>query len=345
MLHGSAVTKVLLLLTIYVHLSSADVHTLQFFFTEVTEVNFPEFSLVGLLDGEQIVYYNSNNRTMIPKTDWIKKVKSDDPGFWDSLTLRAQSEQEWFKDHMTTVMQSFNQTEGVHTAQFMFGCELDDDGITRGHSQYGYDGEDFISLDMKTVTWTAAHDGALTTKHIWESTGHEAEYCKDYLKFECIESLKKFLIYGNETLKRKAVPMLLVFKKRSPSPEVVCHATGFFPKAVMITWQKDGEDVHEDVELRETLHNQDGSFQKRSILKVPAEELQKHTYTCVVQHSSLEKELVREVPKGGGSIAIITAVVAALCVLNSIVFVGIVVWKQKVRKEADVKKGLFISDK
>ncbi|GAA6090326.1 BOLA class I histocompatibility antigen, alpha chain BL3-7-like isoform X2, partial [Tachysurus ichikawai] len=67
-----------------------------------------------------------------------------------------------------------------------------------------------------------------------------------------------------------------VFHKHSPSPEVVCHATGFFPKAVMISWRKDGEDVHEDVELRETLPNQDGSFQKRSILKVPAEELQKH---------------------------------------------------------------------
>ncbi|XP_053336801.1 BOLA class I histocompatibility antigen, alpha chain BL3-7-like [Clarias gariepinus] len=108
----------------------------------------------------------------------------------------------------------------------------------------------------------------------------------------------------------------------------------------MITWQKDGEDVHEDVELRETLPNQDGSFQKRSILKVPAEELQKHTYTCVVQHSSLEKELVREVPKGGGSIAIITAVVAALVALVAVV-AGIVVWKKKNsgerRKETDGK--------
>ena len=91
------------------------------------------------------------------------------------------------------------------------------------------------------------------------------------------------------------VPEVSVFHKNTSSPEVVCHATGFFPKAVMITWQKDGEDVHEDVELRETLHNQDGSFQKRIILKVPAEELQKHNYTCVVQHSSLEKELVLNV--------------------------------------------------
>ncbi|KAG7318659.1 hypothetical protein KOW79_018414 [Hemibagrus wyckioides] len=85
-------------------------------------------------------------------------------------------------------------------------------------------------------------------------------------------------------------PTASVIQKHSPSPEVVCHATGFFPKEVMISWRKDGEDVNEDVELRETLPNQDGSFQKRSILKVPAEDLQKHTYTCVIQHSSLKEE-------------------------------------------------------
>ncbi|KAK3538381.1 hypothetical protein QTP86_001546 [Hemibagrus guttatus] len=90
-------------------------------------------------------------------------------------------------------------------------------------------------------------------------------------------------------------PTASVIQKHSPSPVVVYHATGFFPKEVMITWRKDGEDVNEDVELRETLPNQDGSFQKRSILKVPAEELQKHTYTCVIQHSSLEEELVLNV--------------------------------------------------
>ncbi|KAK3539106.1 hypothetical protein QTP86_025044 [Hemibagrus guttatus] len=90
-------------------------------------------------------------------------------------------------------------------------------------------------------------------------------------------------------------PTASVLQKHSSSPEVVCHATGFFPEAVNISWRKDGEDVNEDVELRETLLNQDGSFQKRSILKVPAEELQKHTYTCVIQHSSLEEELVLNV--------------------------------------------------
>ncbi|XP_058231683.1 BOLA class I histocompatibility antigen, alpha chain BL3-6-like [Hemibagrus wyckioides] len=107
----------------------------------------------------------------------------------------------------------------------------------------------------------------------------------------------------------------------------------------MISWRKDGEDVNEDVELRETLPNQDGSFQKRSILKVPAEDLQKHTYTCVIQHSSLKEELVLEVPKGGGSdggsggglMAIIVGVLVVLVALVALVVVvaGIMVWKKK----------------
>ncbi|KAI5086731.1 hypothetical protein C0J45_23914, partial [Silurus meridionalis] len=87
-------------------------------------------------------------------------------------------------------------------------------------------------------------------------------------------------------------PKTSLFQKEASSPEVVCHATGFFPKSMTISWKKDGEDVQMDMDLREALPNQDGSFQKKSILKVSAEELQKHTYTCVIEHSSLEKDLV-----------------------------------------------------
>ncbi|KAI5609394.1 major histocompatibility complex class I UBA precursor, partial [Silurus asotus] len=133
-------------------------------------------------------------------------------------------------------------------------------------------------------------------------------------------------------------PETSLFQKEASSPEVVCDATGFYPKALNISWQKDGEDVHEDVEFRETLPNQDGSFQKRSILKVSAEELQKHTYTCVIEHSSLEKDLVlpvseRRILRGGGSdgglIGIIVGEVVALVAVVVAVVAGIVVWKKK----------------
>ncbi|KAG7318644.1 hypothetical protein KOW79_018399 [Hemibagrus wyckioides] len=226
-------------------------------------------------------------------------------------------------------MQSFNQTKGVHTVQFMFGCELDVNGTIRGFNQYGYDGEDFISLDLKSVSWTADNPQTVITDNKWDSTGHEALLCKDFLMYECPKQLKSF---NRETLKRKVPPTASVIQKHSPSPEVVCHATGFFPKEVMISWRKDGEDVNEDVELRETLPNQDGSFQKRSILKVPAEDLQKHTYTCVIQHSSLKEELVlnvnkQQITKERGSYGTQIIIIGVVMTLVALI-AGIIIWKK-----------------
>ncbi|XP_053084777.1 BOLA class I histocompatibility antigen, alpha chain BL3-7 isoform X3 [Pangasianodon hypophthalmus] len=327
-----AVLKALIFLTVSLHLSSAVTHSLQHILTGVTPgINFPEFTAVGQLDGEKFAFYDSNIRRVTPKTEWIQKRSATDPDYWSSETQYAEDQQEVFKVSVARMMQHFNQTTGVHTWQLMCSCELDDDGTTRGYSQYGYDGEDFISLDLKTKTWTAAKPQAVITKHKWEATGAAANEWKIYLEKECIDWLKKYVSYGRETLERKVRPQASVLQKHSPSAEVVCHATGFFPKAVVISWQKDGEEVHENVELRETLPNQDGSFQKRSILTVPAEELQKHTYTCVIQHSSLEKELVLPVRDGGSDgapVAIIVAVVAALVALVALV-AGIVVWKKK----------------
>ncbi|XP_053084833.1 H-2 class I histocompatibility antigen, Q9 alpha chain isoform X3 [Pangasianodon hypophthalmus] len=325
-----AVLKALIFLTVSLHLSSAVTHSLQYIYTGVTPgINFPEFTLVGQVDGEQFDYYDSNIRNMIPKTEWIQKHEGED--YWSRETQRAQGNQESFKVNVAILMQRFNQTKGVHTVQLMYGCELDDDGTTRGYMQFGYDGEDFISLDLKTKTWIAPKPQAVITKNKWDPNTANNDYWKNYLEKECINWIKKYVSYGRETLERKVRPEASVLQKHSPSAEVVCHATGFFPKAVVISWQKDGEEVHENVELRETLPNQDGSFQKRSILTVPAEELQKHNYTCVIQHSSLEKELVLHVRDGGSDgapVAIIVAVVAALVALVAVV-AGIVVWKKK----------------
>ncbi|KAM9446973.1 BOLA class I histocompatibility antigen, alpha chain BL3-7-like isoform 2-T2 [Clarias gariepinus] len=325
---GSAVIKALVFFSFSLHLSSAVTHSLQYLYTAVTPgIHFPEFTVMGQVDGEAFEYYDSNIRNATPKTEWIQKITVYESDYWKRHTQLYQFLEEKFKTGLNMTLQHFNHTTGVHTAQLMYGCGLDDDGTTRGHAQLGYDGEDFLSLDLKTKTWISAKPGAEINKQILDYINDlTTDGQVNYMNTTCIKRITTYVSYGRETLKSRVLVKVSVFQKHSsPSPEVVCHATGFFPKSLNITWQKDGEDVHEDVELRETLPNQDGSFQKRSILKVPAEELQKHTYTCVVQHSSLEKELVREVPKGGGSIAIITAVVAALVAVGA----GIVVWKKK----------------
>ncbi|XP_036453895.1 H-2 class I histocompatibility antigen, Q10 alpha chain-like isoform X2 [Colossoma macropomum] len=331
--HCTPVLKYLLLLSVNIYLTSAASHSLHYFYIGVTSgVNFPEFTIVGLVDGEQIVYYDSNIRKMIQRNEWIKKIEADDPEHWNRETQKSQDNQKSFKFNVDVLMKRFNHTEGVHTVQLMYGCELHHDGTTRGYRQYSYDGEDFLSLDLNTVTWTAASPKALITKYKWERAG-AAGFHTAYLQNECISWLKKYVEYGRSTLKRKVSPEVSLFQKDSSSP-VVCHATGFYPKAMMISWQKNGEDLHEDVELREMLPNQDGTFQKRSVLIVSPEELNKHHYTCIIQHSSLDKKMVlpvteRRVLQDGDMVGAIVGAVVFVLLLAFIGSVGLFFWKKK----------------
>lgn len=84
----------------------------------------------------------------------------------------------------------------------MYGCELNDDSTTQGYFQFGYDGQDFVSLDKSTRTWTAANPQAVITKHKWEATAF-ADQQKAYLENTCIEWVKKYVGYGKDTLERK----------------------------------------------------------------------------------------------------------------------------------------------
>ncbi|XP_036454175.1 class I histocompatibility antigen, F10 alpha chain-like [Colossoma macropomum] len=296
------IIKFSIFLAFIVQLASAATHSLDYYFTGVTSgISFSEFTAVGHVDGLQFAYYDSNSKKVILTADWIKNY--NDAQHWNLMTQLGQGHEATFKFELPYLMKLFNQTGGIHTWQRMFGCKLHDDGTKTGYSQYGYDGEDFISLDLSTATWTAANDKAVIIKQEWESTTR-AKTQKNFLETECIERLQTYVDYGRATLEGKVPPEVSLFQKDSSS-RVVCLATGFFLKAMMISWQKNGEDLHEDVELRETLPNLDDTFQKRSILTVSPEELDKHNYTCIIQHSSLEKEIVlhvmnhRAMQKGG----------------------------------------------
>ena len=87
--------------------------------------------------------------------------------------------------------------------QWMYGCELHDDGTKRGYMQFGYDGEDWISLDLNTETWTAANAKAVITKLKWDPDVGFTAGRKTYLKITCIDWLQKYVEYGRSTLERK----------------------------------------------------------------------------------------------------------------------------------------------
>ncbi|KAG7465321.1 hypothetical protein MATL_G00175160 [Megalops atlanticus] len=251
---------------------------------------FPEFIATGVVDDLPIMHYDSERRSTEPRQEWMER--NLESYYWNTETATSQKHEELVKRDLNIAMERYNHSDGAHTIQLMYGCELDDDGSTRGFMQYGYDGEDHISLDLKTMTWTAVQSQAVITKQQWDSDRARNAYLSDYFTQECIEWLKQFVGFGRSTLERKIPPEVSVFQKDSLSP-VTCHVTGFFPRGVRVSWVRDGEEMARGVEQGEILPNEDGTFQMRSTLRVSPEQLQGHLYTCRVNHSSQEKWLIR----------------------------------------------------
>uniref|UniRef100_A0A3Q3L8P9 Major histocompatibility complex class I-related gene protein-like n=1 Tax=Labrus bergylta TaxID=56723 RepID=A0A3Q3L8P9_9LABR len=280
------------LVGLFLHDTTAVMHSLKLFLTASSEVtNFPEFVAVGMVDDIQIGHYDSNIKRVELKQDWVKKITEDEADYWERLNQRAVDHQQLFKGNLDIFKQRFNQTGGVHIYQWMVGCEWDDEtGDVNGYNQHGYDGEDFIVLDLKTWTWVAAQQQAVFTKQKWDKDKRLLEENKNYFTDECPDWLKKFVNYGRSSLMR-TVSLL----QKTPSSRVTCHATGFYPKRAMMFWRKDGEELHEDVDNGEILPNHDGSFQISADLQLPSDDWGK--YDCVFQLSGVKEDIVTKLDK------------------------------------------------
>uniref|UniRef100_A0A3Q3IPV9 MHC class I-like antigen recognition-like domain-containing protein n=1 Tax=Monopterus albus TaxID=43700 RepID=A0A3Q3IPV9_MONAL len=92
---------------------------------------------------------------------------------------------------------------GVHVLQRMSGCEWDEEtGEIRGFTQYGYNGEDFLALDLKTQTWIASTSQAVITKLRWDAD--KVRIKRNEMHFTQIlpEWLKLYIDYGKSSLLR-----------------------------------------------------------------------------------------------------------------------------------------------
>uniref|UniRef100_A0A8C5FJI0 Major histocompatibility complex class I-related gene protein-like n=2 Tax=Gadus morhua TaxID=8049 RepID=A0A8C5FJI0_GADMO len=280
-----------LLLLVFGHDVSSVIHSLQTFETASSGLStFPEYVTVQMVDEVQVEYYDSNTQRIITKQDWVDQANEDKvPDYLERVTERRKGDQQVAKANMGTLKKRFNQTGGAHIVQTMYGCEWDDeDGTTEGYEQHGYDGEDFLSLDLTTLTWVAPVHQAFTTKLRFDHDRAYNQYKKNYYTKECVDDLKKLLAYGKSTLQRTERPQVSLLQ-RSPSSPVVCHATGFYPDRVVVFWRRDGQELHEQVDPGEVLPNHDGTFQvsvELYLTAVPQEDWGR--YECVVQLKGIE---------------------------------------------------------
>ncbi|XP_060045191.1 class I histocompatibility antigen, Gogo-OKO alpha chain-like isoform X2 [Erinaceus europaeus] len=310
-------------------------HSMRYFYTSVSRPGGePRFISVGYVDDTQFVRFDSDAEE--PRAEarapWMEAVGREDPGYWERNTNIFKGSAQTYRVDLNTLRGYYNQSAGgAHTLKVMSGCDVGPDGsLLRGYSQHSYDGADYIALNDDLRSWTSADTAAQITKHKWEAAA-DAEHLRAYLEVECVEWLQKHLQMGKETLLRADPPETRITRHPNAEGEVTlrCWALGFYPVEISLTWQRDGEDMTQEMKFVETRPGGDGSFQKWAAVMVPSGQEQR--YTCRVQHEGLpEPRTLTWEPTSQSSaliIGIAVAVAVLLCVLGAVV--GAVMWSKK----------------
>ncbi|XP_074990702.1 class I histocompatibility antigen, F10 alpha chain-like isoform X1 [Calonectris borealis] len=311
--------------------AASGLHSLRYFYVAVSEPSpgVPQFVIVGYVDGIPIVRYDSETGRMEPRADWM--AANLDPQYWDRNTQIAKSHQQVDRVNLDTAQRRYNQSGRGQTEQWMYGCDLLEDGSTRGFHQGAYDGRDFIALDMDTMTFTAADAAAQITKRKWEQDGTVAEGWKHYLENTCIEWLRRYVSYGQAVLQRKEPPTVRVSGKEAGGIlTLYCRAYGFYPRPITLSWLKAGEVRDQETERGSVAPNSDGTYYAWASIEARPEE--KDKYRCRVEHASLpEPGLFAWEPESNLFTIVVAVAVAVLAV--SAVVVGFAFWKYKRGKE------------
>ncbi|KAL1279109.1 hypothetical protein QQF64_025782 [Cirrhinus molitorella] len=206
-------TKISALLCVFLRFWSlpslrAEKHSLYFIYTGISKpVNLTgiyQFNAMGLLDDIQIDYYNSEEKRAIPKQQWMKEKMQDD--YWERGTQSRKLKEQWFYLSLKTLMGRMGHNESdLHVLQWRYGCEVEQEGgeikFSKGINEYGYDGEDILSFNIKESQWVASVKAALPTKKKWDNIPTLHQYTKDYLEKECVDWLNEFREYADKDLR------------------------------------------------------------------------------------------------------------------------------------------------
>ncbi|XP_040588448.1 patr class I histocompatibility antigen, A-2 alpha chain-like [Mesocricetus auratus] len=257
-------------------------HLLSYSVTTTTTTASPTTSptglqvfIVGYVDDTQILRFDSEAATkMEPRVPWAKQMGRD---YWERETTGLESYSHTARENLRFAIRIYNQSD-------------DDRLFLRGHYRHAFDGGDYISLNEDLRTWTVADNTAQITQQEWE-TKKVAEIWRNFLEGECIVWLQRHLELGKEILQRSDPPQAHITHHPRPEGDVTlkCWAFGFYPAEITLTWQRDGEDQTQDMELADTRPAGDGTFQKWTAVVVPPGEKQR--YTCHVDHEGLLEPL------------------------------------------------------
>ncbi|XP_037399173.1 class I histocompatibility antigen, F10 alpha chain-like [Pygocentrus nattereri] len=252
--------------------------------------NLPEYSQRISLNDVTISYYDSNMDSKMSCPDWINSPAGQE--CWEIMQLWTDNNREVFSLGFQSAVQQFNLTGSLadfNIYQASGCCSLSPDGTYKSSLTHSFNGKDFLSLDVERQMFVAAVPQAVVYKHLRDRDTVDLNEVITFYKTLCQTPLQVFS--NAPRVQRRKVPEVRIFEKqKAGSITVTCHVTGFYPRAVQVDWlDPDLQPVDEGV--TDVLPNEDGTYQTRKSVTVPEEDVGKHTYSCVVLHSSVEHNI------------------------------------------------------
>ncbi|OCT69263.1 hypothetical protein XELAEV_18040574mg, partial [Xenopus laevis] len=265
-------------------------HILQYYITQQTAASpgLPELLKIGYVD--DLPYIRRTSETnhcefLIPALEAV----------FERMTLQEKCINYFDfsqNQRMKLLTNIYNRTSGnkdVHIYQMKFGCELNEDGTIGIYQEVAFDNKELIAYDKQTGTFIPITHETQNIAQIWNENYIEVD--KIFVENCCTPRLSLYPPAIASELEKKVPPKVTVSSSGLNSfTELHCWVYGFYPRDVEVKWIKNGRDEIYSEESVEILPNPDGTYQIRVSVEVTPKE--GATYSCHVDHSSLEETLV-----------------------------------------------------
>ncbi|CAM4715460.1 unnamed protein product [Leuciscus chuanchicus] len=329
--------QTLLFLLSYLTLVKAGSHSLMVFATYIVgQTQFPEFTVVLMLDDVQVVYYDSISWKAVHHSQSNSTDDNDGGDIFKDIYDIMKDRTFYLKEHQ-------NCTEGLHVYQKRVGCELlDNDQPGLFLSWDAFNGQTTEAFTFSVVNRTMQIDLPwmrikgmgqmewLQVKGLYEHVYHPV----------CMKTLRKYLEKEKNTVMRKVKPRVRILKTKLPDSQglqISCLATGFYPRHINLTLFRDGHPVDDDqIRGGEILSNGDGTYQMRKSLVISAEELREgRKYNCTANYLNLDNKLDimfdedLEISDFGSSALFVVISVLVLMCVAVLIITALIIWRKK----------------
>ncbi|XP_061574068.1 class I histocompatibility antigen, Gogo-B*0201 alpha chain-like [Cololabis saira] len=331
-----------LLVAVY-RLPAGSGHSLSVLLSYISgPTQFPEFSVVLMLDDIQVGYYDSDTDQLIKVDGGGEKGAELDLG---QLALNVlQYNMMSMRIRLDIVRRRLNLTApGIYVQQRMYICGVEEVGqpafIMSRNVANGHDVDSILCNTTHFLYgggegWDFEFD---SMRKIYE----QMRFSNIYLPL-CARTLQHLLESNKHLVMRRVRPRLrLLSQPGGGGAQITCLATDFYPRHINLTLVRDGEAVdEEEMTVGSVLPNGNGLYQQRKTLMVDEEELQrKHKYTCAASHLSLDNRLdVSWRPESFRSFRV--HVISAPVVLLLVVVILLLVLMMKMRKRSGSEQAL-----